>query len=220
MLARRWTALDAGCGARWCTTQQVGVAARRKVAACGLRRGTALRGFGTAAWLDRGDGCAGAPLQNWPCASLATAGFRRRGRLIREKIIGHGMQGAAASAAVRRGFFHHRVLALAHQPARQQRRGVLIQPSIQQLGDLFAQIGGVVQTRQLEALQGIAGRREQELPIGLSFVVHGTSDLQRAYDDTDTRTFNSINYVGTVESCATLRVAWDSGQCRKRCKDR
>jgi hypothetical protein len=37
----------------------------------------------------------------------------------------------------------------------------------------------VVQAREFVALQGIAGRRQQKLPGGLSFVVQRTSERNR-----------------------------------------
>src|SRR6266852_1554006 len=147
--------------------------ARRGLVVCALLRGTPLRGWDETTWPAKEGGDTAARLQNWRCASLSTANFGRRGRLMREKIIGRGMRGLAPSIAVHRSFLHNRMLALLHQPARQQSRSVLIEPGIQQLRDLFAEIGGVVQTRKFVAVQGIARGREQKLPRRLSFVIHG-----------------------------------------------
>src|SRR5579864_9582223 len=110
MLAWRSTLPGTGCVAQPWRALRVGLAARRESAVCGLWRGTALRGFDYTSRPAHDDGCAGAPRQNWTCASLVTADFGRRGRLIREKIIGHGMHSLAAPAAVHRGLFHHRLL--------------------------------------------------------------------------------------------------------------
>src|SRR6266851_8043519 len=176
MLARRAAATYADRGARGCAPLRSGGAVSCGLGLCGLLRGTPLRGWDETTWPASEVGGGAARLQNWGCASLSTANFGRRGRLMREKIIGHGMHGLAPSIAVHRSFLHDGVLALLHQPARQQSRSVLIEPGIQQLRDLFAEIGGVVQTRKFVAVQGIARGREQELPRRLSFVMHG--DLQ------------------------------------------
>ena len=176
MLARRATALDGACGARGCAPLRSGGAVRCGLELCGLLRGRPLRGWDEATWPAKEPGDTVARLQNWGCASLSAANFGRRGRLMRENIIGHGVRGLAPSMEVHRSFLRGGVLALLHQPARQQSRSVLIEPGIQQLRDLFAEIGGVVQTRKLVAVQGIARGREQELPRQLSFVMHG--DLQ------------------------------------------
>jgi hypothetical protein len=173
MLARRAAELDEAGGARGCAPLWSGGGTRRGLALCGLLRGTPVRGRDETTWPAKEGGDTAARLQNWSCASLSTANFGRRGRLLREKIIGHGMRGLAPSIAVHRSFLHNRMLALLHQPARQQSRSILIEPGIEQLRDLFAEIGGVVQTRELVAVQGIARGREQKLPRRLSFVIHG-----------------------------------------------
>jgi hypothetical protein len=135
MLRERGTTLDWACGTRCCAALRDGVAARRGLRVCGLLRSTALRGWDETTWPAREGGRGAARRRNWRCASLAVANFGRRGRLIREKIIGHGLHGFAAPMVIGRDLFDHQVLALAHQPARQQRRSVLIQPGIQQLGE-------------------------------------------------------------------------------------
>src|SRR5260370_15917980 len=155
-------------GARWGAPLWSGGGARRRLGLCGLLRGTPLRGWDETTWPAKEGGDTAARLQNWSCASLSTANFGRRGRLMREKIIGHGMRGLAPSIAVHRSFLHNRMLALLHQPARQQSRGVLIEPGIQQLRDLFTEIGGVVQAGKFVAVQRIARGREEELPPRLN----------------------------------------------------
>jgi hypothetical protein len=133
-----------------------------------------------------------APKFGWPAHSLhwrsrASAKSGLRARLIREKIIGHGVCGLIPRFPGRRAFIGaHRsrrafallarcwALALLHQPARQHGRGIFFQPGIQQLRDLLAQIGRVAKPRKLVALQGIARSRKQELPGRLGFVgAHG-----------------------------------------------
>ncbi len=184
MLARRATALDLVCRARWCAPLSSAGVARRGLALGELLRGTPPRGWDGSALPAREGGGVAARLENWHFASLSTANFGRRGRLIREKIIGHGMHGLARSIAVHGSFLRHSVLPLLHQPTRQQSRGVLLQPGIQQLRDLLPEIGGVVQTRKLVAIQGIARGREQKLPRRLSFVIQ--RDLRRGSDETIT----------------------------------
>src|SRR5260370_14600720 len=169
MLVRRAAELNEASGARGCARLRSGGGTRRGLALCGLLHGTPLRGCAETTWPAKEVGDTDARLQNWSCASLSTANFGRRGRLMREKIIGHGIRGLAPSLAVHRSFLRDAVLALLHQPARQQSRSVLIEPGIQQLRALFAEIGGVVQTRKFVALQGIARGREQELPRRLDF---------------------------------------------------
>lgn len=147
---------------------------------------TPRRGLGESA-MPAGSG----PKTGWPAHSLhlrsrASAKSRLRARLIREKIIGHGVCGIVPRLAgrcafitahrSRRGFAlaRGRALALLHQPARQHGRGIFFQPGIQQLRDLFAEIGRVAKAREFVALQGIAGSGKQELPGRLGFVsAHG-----------------------------------------------
>jgi hypothetical protein len=201
MLMRRATALDAACGARGCSPPRKGLAARRALAVCGLRHGTLVRGSGKSRLSARDDGDVAPRLQNSARPSLSIANCGRRGRLIREKIIGHGLRGFAGSIAVYRRFFQYRMLALPHQPAREQSRCVLVQPRIQQLRDLLTKIGGMVQAREFVALQGIAGSGEQELPGGLSFVIQGNLRECR-HTISVTHGGNSTKYVRSVEKCA------------------
>ncbi len=67
---------------------------------------------------------------------------RRRERLIREKIIGHGMRaglGARFSSCGTRG----RTLALFQQPAREHRAGVFVEPLIEQVSNFLTKVGRV-----------------------------------------------------------------------------
>ena len=199
MLAIRASALDVGCGAQVCALLGSGVAARRAFVDGGLRRDTHRRGRDEARLSALGDGGGVARPPNSIPVSLSIANCGRRSRLIREKIIGHGF---AASIAVCRRSLRHRVLALAHQQSRQQRRGVLFQPRIQQLGDLLSQIGGVVQAREFVTLQGIAGSGKQELPGGLSFVIQGDLREEHWQPISIGMNSNSTKYVRSVEKCA------------------
>src|SRR5260370_29631042 len=125
MLVRRAAELNEASGARGCAPLRSGGGTRRGLALCGLLHGTPLRGCDETTWPAKEGGDTAARLQKWSCASLSTANFRRRGRLMREKIIGHRMRGLAPSIAVHRSFLHNRMLALLHQPARQHSPRVL-----------------------------------------------------------------------------------------------
>lgn len=96
----------------------------------------------------------------------------RSAAAIRQKIIGHGMAVLRVRIGGRAGFHREeRAFALLHQPACQQRRGIFFQPGIEQLSHLFAEIGGVTQTRQFIALQRRTRSREKKLPRRLDFVM-------------------------------------------------
>jgi hypothetical protein len=208
MLTTRLTVLDVTCGTRVCSLLRSDVAARLEFAAGGLRRKTRVRSWGETRLSARDGGRAAARPQNSARASLSIANCGRRGRLIREKIIGHGF---AAPIAVYDRFFRPRVFALAYQPARQQRHCILFQPRIQQMGDLPTEIRGMVQAREFVALQGIAGSREKELPGGLSFVIQGSLQERYRQPISISKPSNSTKYVRSVESvqsfCLGLRAS-------------
>ncbi len=88
-----------------------------------------------------------------------------RGGSIRKKIIGHGMRSVLAGLGG--GKYLGRpcgALALLHQPSRQHGGGVFLHPLIDQSANFLTEIGGVGQTRQFKALQGVPGSGEKELP--------------------------------------------------------
>src|SRR5579863_3521420 len=88
-----------------------------------------------------------------------------RGRSIRKKIIGHGVRSVAPGLGFGKWFRNvRRPLALLQKQARQHGGGVFFQPLVQKGGDLFAEIGGVRETRQFKALQAVARGREKEFP--------------------------------------------------------
>lgn len=121
----------------------------------------------------RGDeaigGSAGTTTANAPCKTAknsdSAAVNRLRDTPIRKKVIGHtlravpGMFGERKHVRNLRGAFP-----LLHEPSRQHRRRILFEPLIQKRRNFLAQIGGVVQTRQLEALETVPRSREEELP--------------------------------------------------------
>lgn len=175
---------------------------RGAIADCELRRGANGRATAPSRLLAL-NGCGRAPkVKNRGCTSLSAAEIGRRSRLIREKIIGRGLHGFGPSIAIQRSFLRTRMFALLHKPAGQHSRRVLFEPGIQQLTDLFAEIGGVIQARKLVALQGVAGCGEQELPGRLSFVVQGSSEGKHGNHSNITRRFNGTKYVRNVEKCA------------------
>jgi len=108
--------------------------------------------------------------------------YALRGCSIRKKIIGRGM----CSVAPGLGFGEwlrsaRRPLTLLQKQARQHGGGVFFHPLIQQGADFLADIGGVRETRQFKALQGVSRGREEKLPgrPGLSGG-HRTSVKERA----------------------------------------
>jgi hypothetical protein len=83
-----------------------------------------------------------------------SAGNRRRERLIREEIIGHRMDARAGSVlgVVGRGS-RGGTLAMFHQPAREHRAGVFVEPLVEQGADLLAEIDGVAKAGEFVGLQ-------------------------------------------------------------------
>jgi hypothetical protein len=96
----------------------------------------------------------------------------RRDRPIRKKIIGHGMSVFPERFAGGNAFQHLlRPLLLFHQPARQHGCGVFLHPKIEKRADLFAEIGGMTETREFVALERVSRSREQKLPRRLGLVI-------------------------------------------------
>ncbi len=151
--------------------------------------------------------------------SRAGAKNGRRARRIRENIIGHGFRffgaaapGGAVFAAGRRGclaIVRGRALALLHQPAGQHGGGVFLEPGIQQLRNLLAEIGRVAQAGKLVTLQGIAGRREQKVPGRLDFALHRALREERLDDE---RVVNTVNSTHVLTNCGKVckSFAWNS----------
>lgn len=143
------------------------------------------------AWLATSESQVVAASRFFPCGLRTMPKITVRGRSIREKIIGHGStlfppcvsDSDRFLSVDRRYCIEGRaawLLVLLHQPARQHRRGVLLQPRIQQLTDLLSEIGGMTQPRKLVALQRGARCREQELPRRLGPVFQGALQGKRA----------------------------------------
>ncbi len=95
---------------------------------------------------------------------------------IGQKIIGHHRIGAGGGR-LRRGsllWAKNADFALTDQPLSEHGCSVFIEPLIEKRRDLLAEIGGVAETREFLALEGVARSCEKELPRGL-----GTRDGQR-----------------------------------------
>lgn len=91
-----------------------------------------------------------------------------RNETIREKIIGHRMSVGA------RGFGRGRIfrgkdgaLALLDQPASQHGGRVFLEPLVEQIGNLLAEIGSVSKAGKLVGLQSSAGSGEKKFPRSL-----------------------------------------------------
>ena len=92
----------------------------------------------------------------------------RRSGPMRKNIIGHAMSvlrqhlgDGAACLQVQRS------LRLLHQPARGHGRRVFLHPLVKKRGNFLAEIGGVAETRELEALERDSRSRAQKFPGGL-----------------------------------------------------
>ena len=126
-------------------------------------------------------------------SSASPVGTTRRRYTIRQEIIGRtfrlcGTRVAPGDVAryVMGNFMRNfardlgsnlrsrRLQALVDQPTSQHRRGVLLQPLVEELADLFTQVRGMSQTRKFIGLQGVAGSGEKKLPGGLNTIFgHG-----------------------------------------------
>jgi hypothetical protein len=97
--------------------------------------------------------------------SSVAAVCRRRDRPVRQNIIGHSISGPQQRVA-RAGRFlgAWRMLPLLNQVAREHGCRVFLHPLIEKRGNLLAEIGRMVETREFIALERIARSREQELP--------------------------------------------------------
>jgi hypothetical protein len=96
----------------------------------------------------------------------------RRDRPIRKKIIGHCVsvfwERFAGGSVFQRLW---RALPLLHQPARQHGSGIFFHPKIKKRADLFAEIGGMAETREFIALERVARSGKKKLPRRLGLVV-------------------------------------------------
>ena len=129
--------------------------------------------------------------------SRTSAKFVRRSRLIGKKVIGRSMGlasgvGRRCTLIVRRSLCVFRPIggavlasggnfALLQQPARQHGCCIFLQPGVEQLRDLLAEIGGVAEPRKFVALQRVLRCREKELPGRLGSVIQGDLRGKRRY---------------------------------------
>lgn len=154
------------------------------------------------------------------CRSRTRTKFVRRAGWIREKVIRRDMRGFASRVTarsplvtlrLRRGCLRRGAFALLHQPARQHCGRVLLKPGVQQLRDLLAEIGRMAEPRKLIALQGIARRREKELPGRLGFVVQGNLQGKLCHGISRVNTVNST-HVPTYCGKMCKSSAWNRKQ--------
>ena len=125
-----------------------------------------------------------------------------------ENIIGHastvswlGVQAWKCIRGVRRAF------ALLHQPARHDRRGVFVEPLIDQGTDLLAEIGSVIQAGQFVTLQAIARSSEQKFPWGLGpGLIHG--DPPAGTGGTERHPNTVVQYVKSYYWIAACGKLW------------
>lgn len=84
---------------------------------------------------------------------------------IRKEIIGHRLLSRSRSFGVRKYLRDVvRAFPLLQKQARYRSVGLVRHPLIQQSLNLLAEIGGVRETRKLEALQGVFRSREKKIP--------------------------------------------------------
>jgi len=227
---------DCGCGpamlccgrAHWCSLAAA-LSVARGVGSYRASIGRAVRRcFGGSA-VSAGSGAkTGFFTQILGLRSQTVAKFACRSGLIREKVIGHSVGRSTAPAGrdalvcrggerlfgvVRRAVVASRgTFALLHQPARQHRRGIFFQPGIEELRDLFAEIGGVAEPRKFVTLQRVSRRREKELPRRLGDVFQGAlqgSGGEVTTVNTIVKSTHIRTYCGYLwkSSPATLRLA-------------
>lgn len=171
----------AGVGTRWCEAPGTSQAASAGGAFARRARGTPL---GHDARLGAG-GIFIALATNKVQKSRETSGSSPvcglRGGSIRKKIIGHSVRSVVARIDSGKRFRQAGgAFALLQKPARQHGRGGFLQPLIHQGRYLLAEIGGVRQTREFVALQGVFGSGKKELPGRLRGTCgHKTSVIRR-----------------------------------------
>jgi hypothetical protein len=103
--------------------------------------------------------------------SKNSVGSRRVEGLIREEIIGRGMRpglGAGRGRVVCAG--RGRTLALFHQPTREHRAGVFVDPLIEQRSNFLTKVGGMTEPREFVGLERCSGSGQKEFPRRLCLV--------------------------------------------------
>jgi hypothetical protein len=104
------------------------------------------------------------------CPSRRAASNTRLDSLVFEKIIGHRMRtarridwprfGVELSVRSAQGTF----ALLLHEPSREHGGSVFFQPGIEQLTNLFAEIGSVTESREFVTLEGVSRGRQEKIP--------------------------------------------------------
>lgn len=174
---------------------------------------TLPRSFGNPAFLATNPSLMPPASRNVHYRLLTVSKITARGRSIRKKIIGHDWslfpvrlsRGDRVLRPQRRLAFDRHLggpPALLHQPAREHSRGVLLQPGIEQLSDLLAEISGMAQPGKFVALQRVAGGREQELPRRLGAVFQGA--LQGKREGNVTAIITIVNGTNLRTYCGNL----------------
>jgi hypothetical protein len=127
---------------------------------------------------------------------------------IRQNIIGHSVP--VPPGPFRRGvLFLDRcgTIRVLDQPARQHGRGVFLHPTLQQLGDFLAQIGGVRQAGKLIALQRVTRSRQEKVPRGLGAVAG--QKVLRLREAQSNSTVNTVNGTSVSGNCGNLwKTRW------------
>jgi hypothetical protein len=175
--------MSAGAGreTRGCATFEGNVGASEGVARGVGPLGThrSREGNGTMSVAGSDDMCIA--LRKMAITSCWTAVGRGRSRPIRKNVIGHAIPVRILGEQIRErnGFVGVRsALALVHQKAREHGFGIFLDPLLEERGDLLAEIGGVAEAREFEALKRVARSGKQEFPRELGFM-NGHGDLLR-----------------------------------------
>lgn len=166
-------------GTRGCATFEGNVGASegfaRREAPLGTHR--SREGNGTIGVVGSGDMCIA--LREMAITSCWAAVGRGRSRPIRKNIIRHAIPVFGKQIRKRRGFVGvGSAFALIHQQAREHGFGILLNPFLEERGDLLPEIGGMTEAGQFKALERVARSGEQKLPRKLG-LMNGHGNLLR-----------------------------------------
>jgi hypothetical protein len=127
--------------------------------------------------------------------SKRSVGSRQRDGLIREEVIGRrmrtGLRAGRGRVDCARG---EGTLALFHQPAREHRAGIFIEPLIEQRSNFLTKVSGVTEPGKFVGLEGCSRSRQQKFPRRLCLVTcHRTLLRDRNHTITSANTVVNIN---------------------------